>query len=161
MNRMDRSARSHLGSPQDHFRSAQSRCRRLVLVLVALLPLAATINCGSGDGTNRTIANPEWAPFIDIAKIAICADKSNKLYAIDHVLVFYEKAGSCQDAAFSEILFGATPDDILCQYSDNVAGPQKNCPDQDFAALFEIIIANLDQADLGLGPDHTVERIPF
>jgi hypothetical protein len=152
MNRMNRSARSR-------FRSTQSRFR--TLLLVALLPMATAIHCGSGDNIDRTIVNAEWAPFIEIAKHAVCADKRNRLYAIDDMLVFSERAGSCQDAAFADVLFGATPDDVLCDYHDTIAGPQKSCSDQGYAAMFDTIITHLDQADLGLGPNHTVVRIPF
>ncbi|MDQ2990435.1 MAG: hypothetical protein M3R60_15170, partial [Pseudomonadota bacterium] len=55
--------------------------------------------------------------------------------------------------------FGATPQTVLCSVADSIAGPQTTCSDEQARALFDIIVANLDKGDLGLGSSHQVEAI--
>jgi len=137
------------------------RFRIVTWILMALLPVTTVLDCAANDSSTEPVVNAEWVPFIELAKDAACAGKRNRLYAIDNTLVFHDTAGDCSDASFAENLFGATPDDLLCQYADNIAGPQKSCPDPTYAAMFDVIIANLDRPDLGLGSDHKVVRIQF
>ena len=70
-------------------------------------------------------------------------------------------AGNCADASYSEMLYGSTPDQVLCSLYDSIAGPMKNCQHEQYRAMFDTITANLDKPDLGLGPDHTVQPVPF
>jgi hypothetical protein len=130
---------------------------RLLILLAAALLLVA--------GCTPTPAGPSSAvdlePFMALAKAAGCADTRNRLYLIDDQLVFRDIAGNCSDAAYSQTLFGSTPDQVLCTFHDSIAGPRKDCPDEGYLDLFDTIVANLDAADLGLGPDHTVVPVPF
>ncbi len=91
----------------------------------------------------------------------MCADIHNRLFLIDDQLVFWDIAGNCADASYSQILFGSTPDEILCRLNDSIAGPMKSCDDESYQEMFDTITANLDQPDLGLGEAHTVEAVSF
>ena len=58
------------------------------------------------------------------------------------------------------MLFGETPEQILC--SNHLIGfwsPPMECPDPRYRDAFETIIYNLDEPDLGLGNDHSVELV--
>ena len=79
---------------------------------------------------------PAKAPFLDLARHGVCADVRSRLFVIDQVLV-------------------------LCNLQDSIAGPMKNCPVPGYQDMFEIIIQHIDQADLGLGPGHDVQRLPL
>lgn len=125
----------------------------------ALLTLVALAGCKS-DGPPAVTA-PQVQPFQDMARTSDCADKKNRLFLIDGTFVFWDKAGSCADASYSQTLFGATPQDRLCNNSDSIAGPRRSCTDPGAALMFDTILAHLDEPDLGLGPDHTVRPIPL
>jgi hypothetical protein len=99
--------------------------------------------------------------FIEKAQAATCADIHNRLYLIDGELVFSDIAGNCADASYSQILYGSTPDEVLCRAHDSIAGPMKSCEDTSYQALFDTITTNLDRPDLGLGDAHSVEPIAF
>ena len=91
----------------------------------------------------------------------MCADIRNRLFLIDDQWVFWDQAGNCADASYAETLYGSSPDEVLCNAHDSIAGPMKHCTDPQHLDLFNTITAHLDQPDLGLGSDHTVEPIPF
>ncbi|WLI90200.1 hypothetical protein Q4S45_03490 [Massilia sp. R2A-15] len=99
------------------------------------------------------------ADFIAMAQAADCADLSNRLYIIDKTMVFWDRAGHCPDNSYGRILFGATPQQVLCSLSDSIAGPRTSCNDESSRPLFATITSNLDKSDLGLGGAHQVEPI--
>ncbi len=137
-----------------------NRSRRaiwIIFLLMALLVLAGCIFFGR-DEPNGAV---DLAPFKDSANNAGCADVRNRLFLIDDQLVFWDIKGNCADASYSQMLFGSTPDQVLCTFHDSIAGPMKECQDEQFQDLFDTITGNLDKPDLGLGPDHTVEPVPF
>lgn len=96
-----------------------------------------------------------------MAKASQCADTRNRLFLIDGQLVFWEIAGSCSDAAFGVRLYGASPDQVLCYYQDSIGGPFRYCRDERYRGAFDTMTRNLDNPDLGLGPGHTVQPVPF
>jgi hypothetical protein len=123
----------------------------------ALLTLAALAGCNSEQ--TPAVNAPEVQPFQEMARTSTCADKKNRLFLIDGAFVFWDKAGSCADASYSQTLFGATPQDRLCEYHDSIAGPRRDCTNAAYASMFDTILAHLDEPDLGLGPGHTVRPI--
>jgi len=129
----------------------------MVLLSTALLLLAG---CVGGPERPTATADP-LAPFKKMAKDDQCAGTRNRLFLIDGELVFWDSAGACSDAAFAEVLYGSTPDRVLCRFHDSIAGPAQECPDASYQDLFETIVANLDKPDLGLGPAHTVRPVEF
>ncbi len=129
--------------------------RRLLLCCALLL----SAGCDGGSGARP--APPDLARFIAQAKAADCATLRNRLFVIDDRLVFWDRAGECADAAYGRILYGRTPDEILCYLTDSIAGPAKGCRAPGYEALFEVILEHLDEPDLGLGADHSVERVPI
>jgi hypothetical protein len=96
-----------------------------------------------------------------MARAGGCNDIRNRLFLIDDELVFWDIAGNCSDGAYSEQLYGSTPAQLLCVFHDSIAGPVKKCLDERYRAMFDTITANLSKSDLGLGPGHTVQPVPF
>src|ERR1051325_10327498 len=99
--------------------------KRLAYVAFSLVVLASIIGCQRFQPT-PTIAL-EWAPFVELARKAQCADVRNRLFVIDQTLVFADSAGNCADASYSQILYGKTVDAVLCVNHDSIAGPVKKC----------------------------------
>jgi hypothetical protein len=104
---------------------------------------------------------PASNPFVKMARGSVCADVRNRLYLIDEKLVVWDRAGNCPDNSYSLTLYGKSLDEILCVYHDSIAGPRKNCRDPAYAEMFEILLAHMNDADLGLGPEHAVRRMPL
>ncbi|MFC0250805.1 protease complex subunit PrcB family protein [Massilia consociata] len=148
--------------------------RTLAMALVAGATLAA---CGGGgDGatvaTNRTAGQgitlgepnggvPVVSEYIKLAQDAACASTRNNLYLVDNKYVLWDRAGQCADNAYGQTLMGPTPEAVLCQSGDTIAGPRTSCTDANLRSLFDTMLKNLDKADLGLGAGHKVERVPF
>jgi hypothetical protein len=126
----------------------------ILVMLPGVLLLLACSACGSRSSVSL-------APFKKAARAGMCADVRNSLFLIDDRLVFWDRAGQCSDAAYADTLFGSTTDQVLCVFHDSIAGPVKTCKDQAYEDMFNTITANLDKPDLGLGPEHTVQRVPF
>lgn len=103
----------------------------------------------------------DLAPFTKMAQSGGCNDIRNRLYLIDNQVVFWDIAGNCADASYAQMLYGGTPDQVLCVSHDSIAGPVKNCRDARYQAMFDAIIANVSKTDLGLGPQHMVQSISF
>lgn len=152
-----------------------SDTKSLVKFLVGAAALASALavaGCGGGNGgaidklAGQGIAVgepngvlPIAADFIAKAQEATCADQRNRLFMIDKSMVLWDRAGSCADNAYGRNLYGATPQALLCSVADSIAGPQTTCADDKSRALFDVIVANLDRADLGLGTGHQVEAM--
>ena len=145
-------------------------------MLCALLVGVVLTACGGGSadmhsqqaGSGPVSADPTPAPtpglqgvaaFADMAHKAICTDFKNRLYLIDGKQVFWDRAGNCPDMGYEQVLYGASPQEVLCSRADSIAGPQTACKDESARPLFDTIVQNLDKDDLGLGFSHTVERI--
>lgn len=152
------------------------RLEPLALALAAIVSLSA---CGGGGGDSpingavvpgaQGVAVGEPNPstqvdknvFIKMAQGAACSDKRNRLYIIDNAQVFWDVAGNCADASYSQTLFGATPDKVLCRSHDSIAGPRTSCTNPDPVVLesFGGIIKNLDKPNLGMDSTHKVEIV--
>jgi hypothetical protein len=129
-----------------------------------LISTAILSACGGGDNKlEKEIVNKPVQivtnDFINSAKEATCANIKNRLFVIDQKQVFWDKAGSCADAAYSQTLYGATPQTLLCSNADSIAGPRLTCSDTSNESLFKTMLQNLDKADLGLGSQHQVQQI--
>ena len=103
----------------------------------------------------------ELARFREMARTTGCADIHNRLFVIDAQLVFWDIAGNCSDASYSQMLFDRSPDQMLCVSHDSIRGPTTNCKDARYKDVFDTITANLSRPDLGLGPQRRVESVPF
>ncbi len=127
--------------------------------------VAFGMGCNSDHRNSEVVGAPEWAPewtpFVEMARQSPCVDIRNRLFVVDHVLVFWEREGHCPDNSYGETLFGQTVNDVLCEFHDSIAGPVKDCPVPSYQDMFEIMIGHLDEPDLGLGPGHTVQPLPF
>jgi hypothetical protein len=130
---------------------------RSAFTTILLVLLMSATSC-QGKQPVVTLA-PEWAPFVEMARQAGCADIRNRVFVIDQTLVLADFAGNCADASYSQTLFGKTVDQVLCVNHDSIAGPIKNCSDPSYQALFDTITTHLDEPDLGLGSSHTVEQL--
>lgn len=98
------------------------------------------------------------AEFIDMVKNASCANLRNRLFLIDQKQVFWDRAGSCPDAAHTQTLFGNNTKTVLCTGGDSLTGTKVMCEDESARTLFLGLIANRDKADLGLGSGHQVQQ---
>jgi hypothetical protein len=99
--------------------------------------------------------------FQAMAREASCSENRNRLFIIDGKQLLWDHAGSCADASYEQVLFGARPDAVLCRNGDTIAGPRLSCTDDASRSMFETIVKNLDKADFGLGSAHKVERFNF
>lgn len=128
-------------------------------------PTAMLVDVARGTGWARFRCEGYQA-FRDVAlQTSGCAQTRNRLLRIDHQtqgttdLILLDQAGTCADAAYQQVLYGASPGDVLCSNVQTIAGPVKNCPAAQYAGLFDTIIDNLDKTDLGLGPDYRIQEI--
>ena len=71
-------------------------------------------------------------------------------------MVLWQVGGNCSDASYSYTLFGTTVDEVLCSYSDSIAGPRYVSNNAICATLFPPSSAG----DFNL-TGHTVTAIPF
>lgn len=101
------------------------------------------------------------AAFIQMAKESPCHQTKNRLFLIDSTLVFWDRLGRCPDNAYEQTLFGNSPGAVFATSHDSIAGPRKTINNEQYRALYETILANLDKPDLGLGAKHKVQVIPF
>ncbi len=137
------------------------RSTRYVAILRSLFPLALLLLAGCGGDSTEPHSALDLAPFKAMARAGGCADIRNRLFLIDDQMVVWDRAGTCADAAYGLALYGSTPDQVLCVSHDSIAGPVKTCQDERYQDLFETIIENLTEPDLGLGPGHTVRAVSF
>jgi hypothetical protein len=149
--------------------------------LIGMAPLAGAVllaSCGGGGdsaGQPSQQASPgvivgQPAPaaitipaelFVARARAELCAGIRNRLFIIDARQVFWDRAGNCGDNGYAQRLYGATPDALLCEAADTIAGPRTSCADPLARAMFDTILNNLYRPDLGLGPGHKVELLAF
>jgi len=101
----------------------------------------------------------EWTPFVEMARQSPCVDIRNRLFVVDHVLVFWDRQGHCPDNSYGETLYKQTVNNMLCEFHDSIAGPVKDCPVPSYEEMFEIMIGHLDAPDLGLGSGHIVQQL--
>lgn len=137
--------------------SARSRVANLMIVIPAAL-LVLTNCFGIEIALHSTV---DLAAFKALARTGGCADIRNRLFLIDDQLVFWDRAGRCADASYSQTLHGSTPDQVLCVSHDSIAGPIKKCSDARYQNMFATLTTHLSMPDLGLGAEHTVQPIPF
>ena len=132
-------------------RTVRSTLRLAMLVAMTF----AIVSCGNGQSAAESQVDEN--AFIQLALQATCADIKNKLYVVDQVLVLSDRAGSCPDASFGQVLYGRTVNDVYCTYQDSVAGAVKRCDMVAYQSMFDTMITNLAQPDLGLGQTHSVK----
>lgn len=109
------------------------------------------------------------APYLHAIEVAqgstACVDIRNRVLQIqdglnpDDRVVLLDQAGNCADAGYRQVLFGDGGDRVLCSISDSIAGPQKSCPVPSRAGMFDTILQNLAQPDLGLGSRFQVMQV--
>ena len=128
--------------------------------IVGALLVALCMSTGCTDSPAEAPADVDLEPFISLARNSDCADVRNRLFLIDEQVVFWDREASCVDAAYTQRLYGSTPDRVLCYFQDSIAGPVKVSRGR-YQMEFETILENLDRPDLGLGPMHTVKEIAF
>jgi|GEM_PF-2728172 len=116
-------------------------------------------NCSDNSTGNEDDNDINLDPFKNLAQAEVCADYRNNLYLIDEHLVLWEREGDCPDNAYAQRLYGETPDDIKCLYSDSIGGPVYICNDSKYHEMFQTILTNLDGDNLGLTSEHTVKDI--
>ena len=79
---------------------------------------------------------------------------------IDNEFVFWNRRGRCADNSYAYILFGKSVEETICYVTDSIAGPVSSC-DPVHEQMFQTILENLGEPDLGLGEQHIVREISF
>lgn len=112
---------------------------------------------------NSPVEGKDWSAFVTHAIEAHCADTRNDLYVVDDTLVFAAREGQCADAAYAYILYGPTPDKVLCTANDSMGGAEKFCKESKYQGLFDTILGHPTSSspwagwtpapNLGLGSD--------
>jgi hypothetical protein len=145
-------------------------CLLVMAVLTGCSSVPVTTQTPQAENTAPTSATPgegmppapsalDIGPFIEMARQASCARDQNRLVVIDGEMVLWERRDlGCADASYEIALFGASPDEPLCRINDSIAGPMLSCQDESLQQMFETIVDHTQEADLGLGGDHTVEQ---
>jgi hypothetical protein len=111
-----------------------------------------------GNGLDACSGAIDTAPFIANASHAMCSDRKNNLTILDCSMVLWQLQGSCSDASYSYTLYGTTVDDVLCSYSDSIAGPRSVSNSPICATLFTPSATSAGNFDLS---GYTVTAIPF
>ena len=115
---------------------------------------ALTLACSGG-------GDDDLEAFRDMARAEPCADRRNELFLVDETMVFWTHlTNGCADTGGFD-LFGATPDDQLCISHSTIGGGVHHCNPGVDQALFDTMVTHYEEPDLGLGPGHVVEPIPF
>lgn len=108
---------------------------------------------------------PIYLHAIDVARSTTsCVEIRNRVLYIQTAtagerLVLLDQAGNCADASYRQALYGDPGNTLLCSNADSIAGPQKSCPVSSRAALFDTILANLNQPNLGLSSGYMVTQV--
>lgn len=124
--------------------------------------LAAALTLSAGCNNDSTTSGIDLTAFKAMAASADCDDIRNRLFLIDERMVFWDREGNCADGHYTLALFAETVDTFLCRRSESIGGPNTTqCTVESYRDMFETIIHNLDDPQLGLGPGHTVEPVPF
>jgi hypothetical protein len=105
----------------------------------------STTTTSTGNGVNMAALS---------AKMANTLYTSEKFYLIDNSVILAVRTGAAADASYSHVLLDKNLNQ-LCIVSDSIAGPRESCTDSSKKAMFDIAVANLDKANLGL-TGHTV-----
>ncbi len=142
-------------------RTIAKRSKSFAAILIALLLTALFVLAMRAGNASEPGSPIDLAPFQAMARGRACVDLRNRLFLIDDQWVFWDGAGHCADASYGATLYGRTLDQVLCSMNDSIGGPMKNCRDERYRALFDRLTTHLDQPDLGLGSEHTVQVVSF
>ena len=75
--------------------------------------------------------------------------------------MLWDRVGNCPDNSYEVQLFREDLDNLLCETYDSIAGPQTTIYDEDYRDLFETILDNIEDENLGLDDSHLVEEVVF
>jgi hypothetical protein len=136
--------------------------KRTIGYLILLLLFSFITGCsGSGGDLVPIDDDLDIEPFIEYAEGADCIDIRNRLFVIDDEVVLWDRVGSCPDASYEIQLYGEDLDDLLCEIADSIDGPQMDIYDENYRDLFETIIDNIEEDNLGLDDSYLVEDVVF
>ena len=109
---------------------------------------------------------PVYLHAIEVAQeTTSCVESRNRVVLIQsggdpERWVLLDQAGACADASYRQVLFGGQDgDEVLCSNAESIAGPQRDCAAKGHAAMFDTILANLDDEDLGLGAAYNIAQV--
>jgi hypothetical protein len=128
--------------------------------MAVAVSLFTLMSCKNEVARPQTTINME--PFIAMAKkTTVCAERANKLFAIDDSLVFWQREGDCNDASYGYMLFGSDTGTIFCSYTDNISGRIESVKDSAYLPIFQTIVQSLNDPKLGLGSSRRVIQVTY
>ena len=136
--------------------------QRILVSILGFVVVLMLVSCAPAPRETEAMIIPtptaslELKAFISLAENANCAEDRNQLYVIDGQYVLHTTEGWCMDAGYDHTLYGFSVKEELCTLEDSFVGPLSKC-EPEFEQIFETILQNLDQSDLGLGAEHSVE----
>ena len=141
----------------------RDRCFRFLLASVLIVLVAGVLACSSGGSpASPDTEAPELEPFRVMARAyAECPPSTSSLWLVDDLYVVWGVETSCPDIGSPLRMFDVNTQALLCREWVDVAGGGVECSSAAPADMFETIRMNRDLPDLGLGPAHVVEAIPF
>ena len=133
------------------------------MITVILFGFISIVATGGGGGTDGIPPDEDLdiEPFIEYAEASDCTGIRNRLFIIDDELVLWDRVGNCPDNSYEVQLFRKDLDHLLCETYDSIAGPQTYIYDEDYRDLFEHILDNIEDENLGLDDSHLVEEVVF
>jgi len=102
----------------------------------------------SGNVVEKKMSKSDFAKIKKMMAKELCADKINRLYAINNSYCFWIREGKCSDNSYSYSLYGPKAK-LLCYQRDSIIGVDKNC-NKETEKMFATIIRNLQKENLGL-----------
>lgn len=102
----------------------------------------------SGNVVEKKMSKSDFAKIKKMMAKELCADKINRLYAINNSYCFWIREGKCSDNSYSYSLYGPKAK-LLCYQRDSIIGVDKNC-NEETEKMFATIIRNLQKENLGL-----------
>ena len=130
---------------------------KIFFMMITFIVLGFTSVLLSGNVVEKKMSKSDVAKIKKMMAKELCADKINRLYAINNSYCFWIREGKCGDNSYSYNLYGPKAK-LLCYQRDSIIGVDKNC-NQETEKMFATIIRNLRKENLGLDRSCKVKMV--
>ena len=117
-------------------------------MMITFFLLSITSVMLSGNTVEKRVSKSDVEKIKKMMSKELCADKINRLYAINNSYCLWIREGKCSDNSYSYSLYGPKTK-LLCYQRDSIMGVDKNC-NKETEKMFATIIRNLQKENLGL-----------